>query len=453
MEKYEHLLINYETAKKLLPETYGSRHLTIESYMKYKGPLVLFHRTRKNINDKIEIIDKEHTEVEIDGLLKLEFGSRCLRLCQYSNVVYSQLEESLPTYFMALIPEHLSDEQIESKILIEFRSFLNALVEQKLYENLESEIHVTEFLLDAAKSSPRFFSNQNPYLLDLERAVIYFFGSFGHQFWECIIGEREYLPDEFVNVESELELEKDILGKLWFDLDGLEKHWSKYELTKLDILHYAEIGKLELCYDYLHNDKMGPTTLFEYYPHVKKAVSPLIIFDKRPLQDNCVHLYGVSYDQESNLWRFAAISEYDVSQLITNGITVNPTFNVNGFKLIRPHPYSRSSIKLTANDLRITTREIRLFEKNILGLEINNEIASKTYRPEKPITPAQENSHLKVMSALIKTIEEKSTAPFTLDVLKFELEEKYGKEMGIKGFSKSSLDTLFAKANKALKDN
>jgi hypothetical protein len=236
---------------------------------------------------------------------------------------------------------------------------------------------------------------------------------------------------------------------LWFDLDGLEKHWSKYELTKQDILHYAEIGKLELCYDYLHKDKMGPSSRFEYYPHVKKAVSPLINFEKRPSQNDYIHLYGVSSVQESNLWRFAAISEYDVSQLITNGITVNPTFNVNGFKLIGPHPYR---IKLTTNDLRITTREVRLFEKNILGLEINNEIASKTYRPEKPITPAQENSHLRVMGALLRTITETSTAPFTLDVLKFELEEKYGKEKGIKGFSKSSLDTLFAKANKALKD-
>jgi len=70
----------------------------------------------------------------------------------------------------------------------------------------------------------------------------------------------------------------------------------------------------------------------------------------------------------------------------------------------------------------------------------------------KPLTPMQEHSHLRVMGALLKTIQERSKPPFTLDALKFELEEKYGNEMDIKGFSKSSLDTLFARANKALKD-
>jgi hypothetical protein len=71
---------------------------------------------------------------------------------------------------------------------------------------------------------------------------------------------------------------------------------------------------------------------------------------------------------------------------------------------------------------------------------------------KKALTNVQVHSHLRVMGALLEIIQRKPPRSFNLESLKFELEEKYGKEMGILAFSKSSLDTLFARANKALKD-
>ena len=69
---------------------------------------------------------------------------------------------------------------------------------------------------------------------------------------------------------------------------------------------------------------------------------------------------------------------------------------------------------------------------------------------DKPITSIVENSHLRVMGALLELLEEERTKPYNLDLIKTELEGKYRNE--ISGFSKSTLDKLFAKAKRALKD-
>jgi len=71
---------------------------------------------------------------------------------------------------------------------------------------------------------------------------------------------------------------------------------------------------------------------------------------------------------------------------------------------------------------------------------------------DKPITSIVENSHLKVMGALLEMLKKERTPPYSSDLITTKLEDKYSKELDIKGFSKSTLDKLFAKARKALKD-
>jgi hypothetical protein len=262
-----------------------------------------------------------------------------------------------------------------------------------------------------------------------------------------------------VDLKEEKFLESDINGRSWFNLDGLANLWAKYSLSKSDILHFAETGKLQISFDWVSTFIRNQEHYFKFDYERQDCMSRLIEFEKAPLSKTRLHSYKLSINSNSKYCRLATISTYDIKDFITRGEIKSPYCTVNGFKLTYHKNYNAHDtsdalidVVLKENQLIVTTREIRLFEENILELEIDRVNKSKTHSSEKIITPAQENSHLRVIGALLKTIEERSTKPFTFEVLKYELEEKYKKEMDIKGFSKSSLDDLFAMANKALRD-
>ena len=95
-------------------------------------------------------------------------------------------------------------------------------------------------------------------------------------------------------------------------------------------------------------------------------------------------------------------------------------------------------------DLRVDRSEVILmvgkYDKKS-EMKINTEISREL-----------ELSHLKVIGAMIDLLKSNRTRAYTQSLIEDVLESKYSQELGIKSFSKSNLQKIFSKANKALKD-
>jgi hypothetical protein len=265
-------------------------------------------------------------------------------------------------------------------------------------------------------------------------------------------------------------MEKELDHRQWFSLIDLEKRWSKHGISESDILHFAENGKLEICFDWVSSNIRECPNFFRYKHGLEGIVSKLIQFKKMDIDPHYIeayktyHTYQISSSNRQPYNRLAAIDRYCIKDFISRREIRHPHATVNGLELYYKRRYNPNKAEylspeviLKEHQLLVTAREVRLFEKSILGLndptiEQANKHNPHSKKTGRPLTATQENSHLRVMGALLEVIKRKPPKSFNLESLKLELEEIYGKEMDILGFSKSNLDTLFARANKALKD-
>jgi hypothetical protein len=465
--EYDFTLIPLKIAKILIPADYDGSYHDLESYFVYNGQLAFFRSGIKKVNDEVMVVRLDQCDVNVDGLLELDIYHKSLKLCS-QTIVTSPHPENI-NRLNAEVPDRFSIEEIDSKTLIDFYGLLNWLIEKKLYKTLESEQETAVFLSEAAKFAPHIFKADNPCIYKIERMVVHFFGQYGYHIFKRILDKDYEQVSETVDIEKELKLEQEINGKLWFELDSLEKHWSKYNLSKMEILHYAEQGKLEICIDWLYNRKVSTSGYLNYSPSAVKAVSPLVNFEKAPTELGGVHSYMIGGPYTSDLCRFVAISKNDISEFIANGYFYNPRLETNGYILVDPFTERLGkATTFTEKDLRVTSRSIRIFEsstlpqlisstsesKNELGIEgeVHKTRSASQLESNKALTPTVENSHLRVMGGLLELLKGKRTQPYTLELIKTELTQKYSDELGIIGFSKSNLDKIFSSANKALKE-
>ncbi|GAC32908.1 hypothetical protein [Paraglaciecola polaris] len=275
----------------------------------------------------------------------------------------------------AVLLNPISNENFSNNIYIELKNFLNWLVKHSKIENLENKENVTIFLAELVRSTSISSPANRDNLKYFMELILKYFDKFGVDTVHELLG-RDKKPAKTVNEQAEANLESEINGRLWFGLESLLAHWHKFGITKADILHYAELGKLQICTDWVAQLQLDEPYWFKFCGGQTKTISRFIEFTKRPVNvrndlnidveanDLDIHKYDIDIPSKSEYARLASISANNVRELIAKNQILSPNLKVNEFELKFPHC---NFLILHENQLIVTTREVRLFEKKYLN--------------------------------------------------------------------------------------
>jgi hypothetical protein len=412
----------------------------------------------------------ESIAIDIDGYLKIRDLNDAINYNKNSKI--SPFEQSdyfiFPQFVDSLFEVRPDPKNIEilkeNEIFIELSDFIDVLGSSQKLNYLSDENLIYEFLEIAAMGISKQFIENKYAFKELRHKIYIYFDQLGYLIFMSLLGQQvsfDIPNSDSIALEEEIQSEDMLDGRYWFDLNSIIERWESHNISRQSIFHFAETGRLEICFDWISSHIREYWFTFKKNPMFYNSVSPLVSLIRAPVDSIHFHIYEVDDESISRYNRLVALSDEDVKDFISRGNIHNPVCGVNGFMLeyfqsrdFSSNKYYRKELPpviLEENHLLITSREVRRFEKHVLKL--NTSMRSKVNLiNDKPLTPTIENNHLRVMGALLELLKNKRLQPYTLELIKSELTETYGENLGIIGFSKSNLDKLFSKANSALKD-
>jgi hypothetical protein len=386
----------------LIPEVNRKKIKELNLYLQYHGQVSCdykdYIRNGPSFGD-YDVVEKK-IEFNHNGYLKCENASILFK--NDSNADIDQIEFKLCLYTSGK-PEKLQYENevklinpitkdsLLSKIHVNIESFfywyfrqeyacsveVDGIVESLIVELIDScndlKKAIKSLVFDEEAITFSVSSCDNEIILNkFYDILLKYLDRRGVEIWEKITSGENKEPEITNDIQFERSLESELNGRLWFDLNGLVKRWDKSNISKEDILHFAENGKLEICFDWLASPIRDRKNHFKWHGHHKTQVSKLIEFEKLQLDEKYFHTYKISSFDSSKLSRLCAISRSGIKEFISRDNITNPVCKVNDFilsyykNLLSTTPVD--DIILTEKHLRVTAREVRLFEKDVLGI-------------------------------------------------------------------------------------
>ena len=287
----------------------------------------------------------------------------------------------------------LSDSYLLENSYVDLSLVLKLLIKNNYTQKFYDPEAVFSLLNKALDLEPAIRNVSSSEFASLETLSLNFFGKLGHDTLNKVLGIETTTTIEKQSHES---LEEEINGRLWFDLDGLARYWDRYNLTKDDILHFADTGKIQICFDWGSSKIAKHYHCFEYTPANKTKLSssiefiPLPVMEPKRLDFTGYHTFELAPTSKTKYAHLATISPEDIRDFISNREIRNPDCYMNGYKLqypsivdhIRVNYRIPSDIILNEHHLLITSKEIRLFENKYLNTVPSSALA-KTLKEEK----------------------------------------------------------------------
>jgi hypothetical protein len=490
------ILLNLHLGELLVPELSSIDDRMLQAMLKYDGDVEVFPqwsmfrlRLVARPIDELPIKDEgvlqknyknQYTDCEnfhSKGFLAISYSIKDLlgsanitnymcRFCNYTNGAYLEYVASderrknnheIDCGGSAVLLRNISKDYIFENTYIEFEHFLSWIAEKGDINHLGNEQRVSQFLTELFKSVPELCIENGDNFQPVLDLILKFFGKFGVDVTLNLLGHETIHTTLSNNLDDEI-AENEINGRFWFDLNSLSKHWTKHGLAQADILHYAEIGKLQVCFDWkskitmTDSDTKFPPFL-SYSFEESKTISKLIKFKKLPLLPvdqhsdfrRAIHAYAVSNDSTSKYSRLASISNEDIRKFIAEGEIDDPRCHINEFKL--NYYFDFLPINITEHQLLVTAREVRLFEKNVLG--INDLCATDNQHKLKPTSNSDITDGAWLTLGILKELLLEHTDFKSKADVKAAIMAKHPK---LRGISDRNLDDILKKGTDMLEE-
>lgn len=429
----------------------------LTSYVYYKRQETFLHYTSYKTKEDV------YTTIDIDGFLEIDDFVDFInpikpeapvryKICKYSS---SDGNDPLNLDGKSInVTDPCSAERNCDLVVVEFTAFIQWLIYRESHQLLSNHNAVDLFVLEICKFSEEINNTSNEKINEFIQSFNEYFDRYGFEKLVCGLGFSVLSPKINDNIDTNHEkYQEDYLDEsIWFDLDGLVKRWSKYNLSKSKILHLAETNRLEICFNWRSSYISDYKYFFKSDSNFDNSVSRLIEFKQMEFHAQQHHIYKLKNPHSTQYSDLAAIDSNDIKMFIARGEIKRPYCGVNGFELLYKdkmnYMVDSSTVELpqviiNETHLLVTSREVRRYENEMLNKDTSN----------KTNSPLVENSNLKIIGALVNLLRQERKRVYTQDLIQDELEKYYGDEKGIKAFSKSNLQKVFSQANKALKDS